>query len=88
MRTKTKIVLKIMNEKISYELLEMLAFDSRKRMSVVIRDEKTKKIKIVSKGADSAIFSNSIPSKYENNLKQSIDRFAKQGYRTLVFSSR
>lgn len=57
-------------------------------MSVVVRNERENKIYIYTKGADSCILSNALPYKYDKNIKDSITRFAKQGYRTLLFSYR
>lgn len=57
-------------------------------MSVIVREANSKKRIIYSKGADSCIFANSLPAKNEDYLKGSIDRYAKQGYRTLLFAYR
>lgn len=57
-------------------------------MSVIVKEDKSKKVFIYTKGADSCIFSNSLSHKHEESIKKSIDDFAKQGFRTLLFSYR
>ena len=70
----------------NYELLHILEFDStRKRMSVIVRDCQTNEYILYCKGADVAVFSQSIcntQSKYEDCLKS----FSENGWRTLVLA--
>lgn len=77
------------NRTIEVEVLNVIAFSSdRKRMSVVIRDI-DRKIKIITKGADSAMF----PRMHrgdEELLKitaRDIDRFSMEGLRCLVVAA-
>jgi phospholipid-translocating P-type ATPase (flippase) len=79
-------------EQKSYALLAINEFNStRKRMSVIVRDVRTKKIKLICKGADNVILSRCAKSTdvsdngvYNKNLSE----FAKVGLRTLVVAER
>lgn len=56
-KTKNYIELNVRGEKVVYELLEVIAFSSRRRMSVLVRSICEKNdILLFTKGADSAIF--------------------------------
>ncbi len=70
----------------NYDLLHVLEFDStRKRMSVIVRDCETNEYILYCKGADVAMFPQSIcntQSKYEDCLKS----FSENGWRTLVLA--
>ena len=73
-----------------YELLLKIPFCSeRQRSTIIVRDLKTKKIKLYIKGSDTKIFEG-INSYSENNIKeitkQHVDDFAKRGLRTLCYS--
>ena len=71
-----------------YELLHLLEFDSkRKKMSVIVIYLKTNEIFLLTKGAEDAIFSCAT----SGNIVQcdrDISKFARIGWRTLVFSFR
>ena len=71
-----------------YELLHTLEFDSdRKRMSVIVKCLQTKRIMVLSKGAEDSIF-----AKCKNGNIEECNRvlsvFAQQGWRTLVLAYR
>ena len=73
-----------------YELILKIPFCSeRQRSTIIVRDLKTKKIKLYIKGSDTKIFKG-INSYSENNIKeitkQHVDDFAKRGLRTLCYS--
>ena len=87
-RTKNSLELLLHSQKVVFELLQILPFDSRKRMSVIVRDTATQKILIYTKGADSCVLEKALPHPHSKSLTQSIDKFAKQGFRTLMFSYR
>lgn len=57
-------------------------------MTVVVKNLNTMKIESYTKGADSAVFSKAQPSPFETSIKHGIDQFAKEGFRTLLFSYR
>lgn len=76
------------NEKIIWEQICELPFDSdRKRMSVIVRNKTTKKILLLTKGADNIMLSES-RIKYDIELYEEIDKvinvLSKEGLRTLV----
>eukprot|EP01132_Coremiostelium_polycephalum_P004923 gene4923-6137_t len=73
----------------SYQLLHSFEFSSdRKRMSVVLRNKTTQEIKIITKGADEAIFKRlSKKNNIINSIKH-IEEFANLGLRTLCVSQR
>lgn len=84
-----------MNKK--FEILDVLEFDStRKRMSIILKDTNTNKIMLYCKGAESFVLKQCIGYSVnsegiiENNkMKQclkDINRFAENGWRTLVLS--
>ncbi|KAK8465883.1 hypothetical protein PHAVU_009G201600 [Phaseolus vulgaris] len=95
-RTQTTISLHEFNPKSgktterSYKLLNMLEFSStRKRMSVIVRDEEGKLL-LFSKGADSVMFERlgSNGREFEEKTKQHIDEYAEAGLRTLILAYR
>jgi phospholipid-translocating ATPase len=71
-----------------YELVEVLAFTPRKRMSVLVKDTaRPNEVLLFSKGADSAIFEKAHPYDYAR-FNDNLNSFAKDGLRTLVFAKR
>lgn len=87
-RTKNTLEFNIFGNKVIYELLAILPFDTRKRMSVVVRNLDNQRIFVYTKGADSSILAKSLPYLYEGELRSAINTYARQGYRTLLFSYR
>eukprot|EP01095_Lingulamoeba_sp_RSL-Kostka_P008379 TRINITY_DN2784_c0_g1_i2.p1 TRINITY_DN2784_c0_g1~~TRINITY_DN2784_c0_g1_i2.p1 ORF type:complete len:909 (+),score=364.41 TRINITY_DN2784_c0_g1_i2:325-3051(+) len=91
----TKVVIKILDEEIEFEVLRLIEFTSdRKRMSVIVRmpDSMGGGIRLFCKGADSMMMK-LLDDDEENNdpeLKQTtlddIENFSKEGLRTLVFA--
>lgn len=76
------------NEKLIWEQLYELPFDSdRKRMSVIVRNKQSKKVFLLSKGADNIMLSDNRIS-YNPLLYEEVDKavnlFSKEGLRTLV----
>lgn len=81
-------------EKVRFDLLEILEFTSkRKRMSVVIRDPRTNRLRLLCKGADNEVFarldeSNPANKKVIAKTNKDLINFAEDGLRTLVVASR
>ncbi|CAI8589548.1 unnamed protein product [Vicia faba] len=74
----------------SYKLLNILEFSSsRKRMSVIVRDEE-EKLLLLSKGADSVMFERLAKNgrEFEKKTKQHIKEYADAGLRTLILAYR
>lgn len=70
----------------TWEILEILEFDStRKRMSVILRDQNTNKIILYCKGAESFIIKKCVAGDVQQCLAD-IDKFAEQGWRTLALA--
>lgn len=55
----------------------MIAFSPRKRMTVIVKNLNTMKVESYTKGADSAIFMNSLPYCYQESIVDAINSFAK-----------
>ncbi|GLU04818.1 hypothetical protein SLE2022_219490 [Rubroshorea leprosula] len=73
-----------------YQLLNVLEFNStRKRMSVIVRDEEGKLI-ILSKGADSVMFERLAKKggEFEEDTMEHLNEYADAGLRTLVLAYR
>ncbi|KAK8511801.1 hypothetical protein V6N13_029393 [Hibiscus sabdariffa] len=73
-----------------YKLLNVIEFNSsRKRMSVIVRDEEGK-ILLLSKGADSVMFEMLAKSgrEFEEDTREHINGYADAGLRTLVLAYR
>jgi phospholipid-translocating ATPase len=90
-RTRNGGVLRIHGKEIEFEVLKILEFNSsRKRMSIIVKIEG--ELKIITKGADSVIFSRLDPSKNEkefvNKTAENLEEFASEGLRTLCVASR
>ena len=71
-----------------WRILDVLEFTSqRKRMSVIVKDGATGKIRVITKGADSKVFDNLIPKEKNGKLHQRTKMhaagFANDGLRTL-----
>ena len=84
------LVIDFRGVELKYRLLNVLEFNStRKRMSVIIRDQNGK-IMILTKGADSIIF----PRLNKNNSPQMaetenfVNQYAEEGLRTLLLCQR
>jgi phospholipid-translocating ATPase len=73
---------------LSYELLDILEFDSdRRRMSVIVRELLDNRILLLCKGAESAIFK-SCTSGDLSRCNADIKKFAEKGWRTLACAYR
>ncbi|KAK4791486.1 hypothetical protein SAY86_031899 [Trapa natans] len=73
-----------------YQLLNVLEFNStRKRMSVIIKDEEGKLL-ILCKGADSVMFERLAKSsgKFEEDTREHVNMYADAGLRTLILGYR
>lgn len=80
-------------EVLEFKLLNTLEFTSaRKRMSVIVKDMKRDKVRLISKGADSIMAS--LLLNEPNNLRrlqqvsQHVDNFALEGLRTLILAEK
>ncbi|XP_031494819.1 putative phospholipid-transporting ATPase 9 [Nymphaea colorata] len=74
----------------SYELLHVIEFNSsRKRMSVIVKNEENQ-ILLLSKGADSVMFERLSEKgrKFEEETREHINEYADAGLRTLVLAYR
>ncbi|KAG1342768.1 Phospholipid-transporting ATPase 10 [Cocos nucifera] len=74
----------------SYRLLNILEFSSsRKRMSVIVKDEEGKLL-LLSKGADSVMFERLAKNgrEFEEQTKEHVNEYADAGLRTLVLAYR
>ncbi|KAG2702617.1 hypothetical protein I3760_06G099200 [Carya illinoinensis] len=74
----------------TYKLLNVLEFNSsRKRMSVIVRDEEGK-ILVLCKGADSVMFGRLAKNgrKFEEETREHVNEYANDGLRTLILSYR
>ncbi|KRT84629.1 hydrolase [Oryctes borbonicus] len=84
------------DNRLEYEILQILPFDSiRKCMSVIIKHPVTKKIILYCKGADSTLLVNMAPVEDDSEQKQIINKtqqhinyYAKKGLRVLVMAKR
>ncbi|KAI1710341.1 cation transport ATPase (P-type) domain-containing protein [Ditylenchus destructor] len=89
-RRPKEIFVKTDNGEIKLQLLNVLEFSSdRKRMSVVVKDEKGR-IRLFCKGADNIIIDRLSPDQDQNDLnalKDHLDEYATKGYRTLCFAT-
>jgi len=83
---------RIRGEDFEFVIYETIKFDSnRKRMSVLVRDPRTKRLKLYTKGADSIIFnllSEESKGKHWPDAKKALTKFASKGLRTLVCAYR
>jgi phospholipid-transporting ATPase len=72
-----------------YRLLKVFEFSSdRKMMSVIVERVSDSRLVLFTKGADGSILPRAKDGEVEKGLrcKESVDMFANQGYRTLVFA--
>lgn len=84
------------DERLEYEILHILPFDStRKCMSVIVKHPVTKKIILYCKGADTAILSKLAPVEDDseqkriiNQTQQQLNNYARKGLRVLVMAKR
>jgi magnesium-transporting ATPase (P-type) len=76
-----------------FRILDVLEFTSaRKRMSVIVKDGASGKIRVITKGADSKVFDNLVPGEKNGKLHQRTKLhaagFANDGLRTLGVGQR
>ncbi|KAI3452964.1 hypothetical protein Pfo_009627 [Paulownia fortunei] len=95
-RTQTSVYVKELNPvsgkrvERSYKLLNVLEFNSsRKRMSVIVRDEEGKLL-LLCKGADSVMFERLAENgrEYEEQTREHVNEYADAGLRTLILAYR
>ena len=71
---------------LKYKILQIFEFDStRKRMSVIVEDMQTNEIILFCKGAETSIFP-CCPVGDIQSCKETIDTFARNGWRTLALA--
>jgi magnesium-transporting ATPase (P-type) len=88
-RARGWVSLEVFGQRRRMELLEVVGFSSRKRMSVVVRDPANKnRVTLYTKGADSAIFEKAHWYANSEAFNTNINFFAKDGLRTLVFAKK
>ncbi|XP_057852337.2 phospholipid-transporting ATPase 2 isoform X2 [Cryptomeria japonica] len=74
---------------LQYEILDVLEFTSdRKRMSVIVRDCQSRKIMILSKGADEAIFPCISSEQQARPILEAVEHYSQLGLRTLCLAWR
>ena len=84
-RQPDSMIVEIKGERIKYEIVTLLPFDSdRKRMTLAVREEGKDEILVYTKGADNIIYERSVEPKFQDE----VNVFALAGLRTLVFSVR
>lgn len=72
-----------------YKLLDMLEFTSdRKRMSIVVKEDQSGKILLLSKGADEAILPRSHPGQQIRTYYEAVEMYSQLGLRTLCLAWR
>jgi len=74
-----------------YKLLNTLEFtSSRKRMSVIIKDENDGRIRVLTKGADSVILPrlDTERSEFQDETNRFLEQYATEGLRTLVLAEK
>ena len=77
-RTKNYIELTMQGQKKVYELVEMIPFSPRKRMSVLVIDPaRDHEVIVFTKGADSCVFDKAHTHPYEQELEYHLGEFAK-----------
>ena len=91
-RTQESITVRILGEEKTFDMLCILDFDNvRKRMSVVVRDPVTRKIKLYCKGADTSIMENLASGTKTDHVSATqahLGEFAGSGLRTLCCAVR
>ncbi|PKI42718.1 hypothetical protein CRG98_036846, partial [Punica granatum] len=88
-RNSNILEIKFNSSSIQYELLETLEFTSdRKRMSVVVKDCRSGKIFLLSKGADEAILPYAFAGQQTRAFVEAVDQYAQMGLRTLCLAWR
>ncbi|PAV86956.1 hypothetical protein WR25_25624 isoform B [Diploscapter pachys] len=89
-RQPQKVIVKMMDEDETMEVLDVIDFTSdRKRMSVIVKNH-SGVIKLYCKGADSIVFDRlgkGMDAEMET-VKQHLEEYATLGYRTLCFAAR
>lgn len=82
-RNPSSITAEINGETVKYEIIAQFAFTSaRKRMTVVVRKSGESKLLVLTKGADTIVYSRCSKELYRETLNE----YALEGYRTLVFA--
>lgn len=87
-RDSKALKLKILdNEPEIWEILVEFPFDShRKRMSLIVRNQKTHQILLLTKGADTSVFPRIKTSQNTRITQEKLNTFALEGLRTLVIA--
>ncbi|XP_044255059.1 phospholipid-transporting ATPase VD isoform X2 [Tribolium madens] len=96
-RTPTSVCVEFFDEgRVTYEILDVLPFDSiRKRMSVIVKNPITDEIILFCKGADSSIFPYLAPVEDDSEQKiiisktqNHVNNYSKDGFRILLMAKR
>lgn len=78
-----------LGEEREFTVLNVLEFNSvRKRMSVILRENNSGKIKLFCKGADNIILErlDELNAQFKNSTLTHLEDFAKEGFRTLCIA--
>ena len=85
-RSENSLKIMIGGKEENYEILKEIEFTSdRKRMSVIVKDKETGRVVNFIKGADVSIIPRLSKSEENEGKIQTMDQFAAQGLRTLMF---
>ncbi|BBM97303.1 hypothetical protein Mp_1g04630 [Marchantia polymorpha subsp. ruderalis] len=88
-RTGSRLELDFLGDTLHYEILDVLEFTSdRKRMSVIVRELKSRKIKMLTKGADETILSIVNPEQQCRVISEAVEHYSQVGLRTMCVAWR
>ncbi|KAL2651991.1 hypothetical protein R1flu_020119 [Riccia fluitans] len=88
-RTASGLEVDFLGDMLHVEILDVLEFTSeRKRMSVIVRELKTRKIKMVTKGADETILSIVHPEQQCRPVIEAVEHYSQMGLRTMCIAWR
>ncbi|XP_024530611.1 phospholipid-transporting ATPase 2 isoform X2 [Selaginella moellendorffii] len=74
---------------LEFDILDVLEFTSdRKKMSVIVRERQTGELKLLTKGADEAIFSSVHNDQQVRRVAEIVDQYSQMGLRTLCLAWR
>lgn len=90
-RTRRGYIVDVLGNQAEYVILSVLEFNStRKRMSVIVQDPTTSKLRLICKGADSVIYRRLAPGNddVKQGTAENLEAFANEGLRTLCIADK